>query len=1059
MATRLIDLPFTSGINESTDETVAQLPVMTELTNYRLTRAGRLEHRLGVQDVPLTNVVTGGSSSSPDLNKAQGIHDRTLLAGGHAFTALSVGEWACQGTVSRFVPHDSVSVLSQSAVSFTHQSCASVHGFLVVIGTDTGATFPRVQIRIIDEVTGANVWSGSVGFTSGGSPNNRGRVVACDTNAVIVFQDIDTGNIYGTTRDLAVLPFADFPTETLIVGASVSYGFDAAPVDTSRYIVATYRSTTGRIDLRLLDATTHATQAQIDFATGASYVTCLYYGDLYYLAWCDTAANVVRVAVYQNTGTFVQVGATQTVATGISGSYFRPVLCGDGSTTGVIVGYTEAFASTTVLAGVSYKTTFRRVTDASVIAGSSYPIENYWLASKPFVSTSTTFVGSLHQPCVWLANYVANAADTDRSYFLATIPFGAGAGAFAALPVFEASASPSQATPLPASDMWQPCEVVASSAGQRVWETAFLETFRGAGTANPQSRVQSYRFGDASNSMRARQRCVVDCQGSFAVLGGAPRFYDGSWMTEIGIPHGPTIIEHLPDTGGSMTSSATYRYVFVLEYYDAKGQRILSYPSSPYSVTMGASDGEVFFDVAVPKLWAAPNAALRDPRTSTVSLRAYRTSANVGTVFRFSPGGTYGTTAGPYGSSIIQYIDSNADTDIAANEAVYVQVGNALSNYRAPPCRFGCEHEGRLVVAGGWNPNEARVSKLFFPGEGIQFTESASFIISSPEPITGCASLDGSLVLFSARSVYTVTGDGPTDDGVGSFSTPRKLPGRIGCVDWRSVVTREDGVFFRSADGVYMLPRGLGSPVFVGSAIREKLRQYPETLGAATATRAVSPNVDDHDSEQVVAWLVGDAEEPTTVAIFMLSLSTNSWTQVSLPSSGGNPQVVLGVWRDITNSSDVLAFVREDLDSAVTGSILVENPGTNYDRDISGSFEPLLAGGWKTGKIFPFGFGGRGSIRSIRLVGDCLAATTLTPTIYSDDNPTGYTSGVLTFAAGRFAVEIPFRRRDLAWVQIQVADPTTGSGNRGAGLRFNGLALEVEMEGGLHRTAPNERST
>ncbi len=1054
MATRLIDVPFTRGIDESVDETVAALPAMTELTNYRLTRSGRLEHRLGVQDVPLTSNINSGTGATPDLNKVQAIHGRTLIAGGHAYTNLSLGEWVCHGSVSRFVPYDSATVLSQARVSFTHQSCASVFGFLVVIGTDSGAAIPRVEVRIIDEVTGATAWVDEVGiFTGLGSPNNRGRVVACGNTAVVVFQNVDNGNIYGTSRDLSVLPFADFPTETAIVGSSVFYGFDAAGVDSSRYIIAHYITSTGRIDLRQLDATTHAPQVQTSFVAGGSYVTCLYYAGLYYLAWTDTAANVVRVAVYQNTGTLVQVGSTQTIATGLT-VYFRPVLCGNGSSNGVIVGYTDSYAGFIPGSG-SYRTTFVAVSSASVTGSTYGPILNYWLASKPFVSAST-FVGSLRQPCVWLANYVVNTNETDRSYFLATIPVGT-SDFGERYPVLEASASPSMATPLPSATDWQPCEVVESTNGQSIWETALLEVFRGVGTSSPQNRVQSYRFGDASRSMRARTRCVVNCQGSFVVLGGAPRFFDGSWMTEVGIPHGPTVMSSLPDTGGSMTSGATYRYVFVLEYFDAKGQRVLSYVSSPYSVTLGALDGEVFFDIAAPAIWAAANAqGVSDPRYSAIAISTYRTAANVGTVFRFSPPRVFG---GPYSNGLSIVTDSNSDASIAANEAIYVQVGNALSNYRAPPCRFGCEHEGRLVVAGGWNPNEARASKLFFPGEGVQFTESASFVVTCPEPITGVASLDGSLVLFTARSVYTVTGDGPLDDGTGSFSTPRKLPGRIGCLDWRSVVTREDGIFFRSADGIYTLPRGLASPVFIGASIREKLRQYPETLGAATATRAVSSSVDDHDSEQVVAWLVGNTESPSGVAIFMLSLATNSWTQVVVPESASNLQVVLGVWEDITNSSDVLAFARRDLDATVVGSVLVENPGSGYDRDISGSFEPLLAGGWKTGKLFPFGFGGRGSIRSIRLVGECLSATTLTPTIWSDDNTSGYDSDVLTFTPGRFAVEIPFRRRDLAWIQIQVADPVTGSANRGAGLRFNGLALEVEMEGGLHRSAPNERST
>ncbi len=1045
MPTRLIDLPFTGGLNEAVDETVAQLPTMTELTNYRLTRAGRLEHRLGVKEVSVTTTISpSGLGATPDSNAVQAIYGRTLVAGAHAYSATGLGGWVCNGSVSRYVPYDSFSGLTESATSYTNPSCASAFGYLVVIGTDNN-DLSRVDVRIFDEATGAQVWVDEVGIFTGANPDNRGRVVACGNTAVIVFINIDSGTIYGTSRDLSVFPFAAFPTETVVAVSSTVYGIDAAPVDSSSYIVSHYVSGTGRVNLTRRDAGTHSAIATTSLVAGGSYATCLYYAGVYYLAWTDTAANTVSIALFN--GAFAQIGATQTVASGLT-VYFRPVLVGNGSSDGVYVGWTQTASGT-------YTTAFRAVTSAGALGTTYGPYGDSVLASKPFLS-NVGFVSGQIQPSVWLSNYNPNSTETDRSYFLVTIPIGTSTSS---RPPLEMSASPSAAArELTVLD--QVSEVVESTGPmQNIWQTTFLEVFRGLGTTTPQSRVQAYRFGDASRSLRARTRAVVPCQGSFAVLGGAPRYFDGAWMTEIGIPHGPTVLTAAPDTGGSMTANGVYRYVFVVDYYDAKGQRQLSYVSSPYTVTMGALDGEVFFDIGVPAIWAAPNAVqVSDPRR--VAVRAYRTAANVGTVFRYAPAQSFpnGKAAGPY-SSVITYIDDNSDASIAANEAIYVQVGNALSNYRAPPCRFGCEHEGRLVVAGTWNPNEARVSKLFFPGEGIQFTESAAFVITNPEPITGCASLDGSLVLFGERSIYTVSGDGPTDDGAGSFTSPRKLPGRIGCVDWRSVATREDGVFFRSADGIYMLPRGLASPVFIGAAIREKIREYPETLGVATATRAVSASVDDHDSEQVVAWLVGNTENPTSVAIFVLSLSTNTWTQFVLPEAPSNLQVVIGTWFDFLGGSDVLGFVRRDITSSTAGSVLIENVGTGYDQDISGSFEPLLAGGWKTGKLFPFGYGGRGSVRTIRLVGECLSATTLTPTVWSDDNEAGYVSDTLTFTPGRFAVEIPFRRRDLAWIQIQVADPVTGSGNRGAGLRFNGLALEVEMEGGLHRTAPNERST
>lgn len=1053
MATRLIDVPFTRGIDESVDETVAALPAMTELVNYRLTRAGRLEHRLGVTALGLTLQVVSSNGGKIDFTKSQGINGRFVATSGHGHTALTFGQWSCNGSLSRYVPIDSFPGLGISSRDYDSPSATSIFGFLVVAARETLAQ--SVKVVAFDEATGVPVRRWTAGSVAG-SPDNRARVVACGTTLVVVTQDNATGIISQETVDMTSVPLANLGALTTVaVAAAPNAGFDAAPIDEFTYLLSCYEGGAA-VYLRVIDAATGATLSSAAIAAAGGYTTCISSGSQRYMAWMDSALQTVRAAVFDSA--LVQIGATQTVGTAtstvLSTNRFHPVL--GVYSGGVIVGWVNS--SSVATGGTTYstfRTNFRELSSAAVLGTTYGPLYGTYLASKPFF-TSTAFVEGIAQPAVWLANYNPTTAELDRSYFLHTI-----GTATDSLFTLEMSASPSAAVAIGTvmGTLPQVCEVVANTGPYipTTMQTVLLENFRGVGTSTPQRRAQVYRFGDAARSMRARTRCLVPAQGGLAVLGGAPRYYDSSWLNELGIAYGPTIMDAVPAATGSMTPGATYRYVFVIEYFDNKGQRVLSYVSSPRSVTLGGGDAQVNFCIQGPVMWAEANASsISDPRAPVV--RAYRTAANVGTVFRYAP-----ATGSPNGVSVGSaetiYQDVNSDASIAGNEAIYVQVGNALSNYRAPPCRFGCEHEGRLVVAGGWKPNEFYSSKLFFPGEGIQFTESAAFVGVCPEPITGMASLDGSLVLFGERAIYTVTGDGPLDDGTGSFSTPRRLPGRIGCVDWRSVVTVPDGVFFRSLDGIYMLPRGLASPSFVGGAIKESLREFPETLAAATCTRAVASSVNDHDSEQVVAWLVGNAESPTSVAIFVLSLSTNSWSRVSLPTEGGNPHVVMGVWNDLANGTDVLAFARRELESTETAALQVENPGTGYDRDISGSFEPLLAGSWKTGKLFPFGFGGRGSIRSIRIVGECLAATTLTPTIWHDADTAGATHDTLTFAPGRFAVEIPFRRRDLAWVQIQVADPTTGSGNRGAGLRFNGLALEVEMEAGLHRTAPNERST
>lgn len=1063
MVSRLIDLPFTRGLDESTDDTVLAPPGMVDLVNYRLTRAGRLEHRLGVADQSCATSVYNFTGDRPEGNKPQALYGRFLAAGGHGYTCLTQGAWLCVGSVSRFVPTESYPAYQESSRSFDSASCASVNGFLVVLGTENPNP-GTAQAVVFDERTGEPVFRVSFG-RAGGSATVCSRVVASGSNAVIVWLDTATGDIVGNTIDLSgTYPLALSADVTIVAAATAAAGIDAAPLDSSAFIVSYFVGANAA--MRLVNSTTFATilgPALVSDGAGTKLTTCLatVTPRNYYLAWLNTTTRNVVVAVFDNTLT--QVGANVILGnapgTVFSTDNFHPVI-GRRSSSEVVVGWTDSY-----VVGVfqTYRTTFRDATNAAA-AGTTYgPMYGYYLASKPF-RTSAPFFEGFAQPAVWLANQNPTVTDFDRSYFLMLL------GEFSSVTNNEAcswemSASPSAAVSairLLGQQLQVPEVVLSTTTGPFNWQTVHQESFRGLGTATPQRKLQVYRFGDGAISFRARTRQVIPCQGSFVVLGGAPRYYDTDRLVELGMAHGPTVIRATSAATGSM-APGDYRYVFVFEYFDGQGQRCLSYVSNPMVVTVAPGDAQVNFEILASAAWAFTNTTTDlDTFRRNLVVRPYRTGLN-GTVYRYSPptASPNGTFAGPLlAFGRIQLQDVNSDLQIAGNEAVYTQVGNALSNYRAPPSRFGCEHEGRLVLGGGWNPKEFTVSKLFFAGEGIQFTESASFKIPPiTEDGTGCASLDGTLVLFSERSIYAVIGDGPTDDGAGGFTQPRRLPGRVGCLDWRSIITTDAGVMFRAADGFRLLPRGLGATMFIGAPIQNKTRLYPETLGAAVVTRQVAPGVSDHDSEQVACWLIGNAEEPTAVKIFTYSLLTQVWAEVSLPEDVSNLQNVLGVWRDLVNNTDVLGFAREEIATSVAGSLLVENPGTNYDRDISGSFEPLLAGSWRTGKVFPFGFGGRGTIRALRLVGECLAPTTLAPTVYSDANPAGYASSTLTFAAGRFAVQLELRQKDIEWVQVGMADPTTGSGNRGAGLRFNGLALEVEMDPGLIRLPAANRST
>lgn len=1048
-----IEVKFIKGLDESADETVTAPESLTECLNYRLTRAGRLEHRLGVTSVNVDSVIQSGFGRTPTSSEAMGLYGRFLAAGGYGYTCLSNGVWTGLGSISRLVPLNTYSSILNSEETITGATCASAGGYLCTVAYIPASDLARVVV--VDETSGVTVWTQSIVESGLALP----RVVACGSTFIITYQ---VGTTIKATSFSTGVPFGSLPAvSTLIVNATAasSGGYDVAPFSSTQFLITWCNTSNTDVFVGLVDANNLTGAATlVDIADGGASkiaTVCGAPGEGIYACWLDSSSLKIR---YQALTTgLAPIGGILDVATTNSTSLYgfgRPVI-GRRSATQAIICWTDSYVTGNY---GTYRTSFTPVTNAPSVLTSLGTQYGVGLASKPFQASAS--FGAQQTPCVWLINVPRSTQAIDSSYFVIQLGlFSGGVGAAGNTTCsWELSAADFKATPSFKGAGCLLSEVALSTAsGTPRWNVAHLVAFRGKLSSTPQVGVETYAFGDGALSQRYRARALIPAKGTLAITGGAPRYHDTSRLIELGMCHAPDIVSAVADTTGSM-GQGNYQYVAILEHYDTQGQRQLSAVSAPVSATVGVGQAQVQLEILVPSFWASPNfgTATGIDRRHVVC-HIYRTGNN-GTVFRrVTP------NAGAPGAYLpdrgrIFYVDTLADSSIQGNEAVYVQVGNVRPHFRAPASRFGCQHGNRLVFAGLWKPNEVKVSKILFPGEGIQFADFASFTITCPEPVTGVASLDGILVIFSARHVYTVAGLGPTDDGVGGYGDPEPMPGRVGCIDWRSIVSTDLGIYFRSAEGIYLLPRGLGASAFVGSPVKNKLQQFPETLGATLVTRAVAKGVD-ADSDTTVSWLVGDAEDPTTVRVFTFSLTTQTWSEAAYPDRVTNKQVSIGPWHDVANDTEVLGIVRRQIEPSSTfpGSIQVENVGVGYDADDADEFAPVLGGEWTTGKIFPFGFGGRGTVKALRLVGDCIAPTKVSVTVWSDLDPAGTTTEHDFGEVGRFAVETRAKDRDVRWIQVRASDTALGQ-YVGAGLRLNGIALDVEGESGLARTAPGRRS-
>lgn len=356
------------------------------------------------------------------------------------------------------------------------------------------------------------------------------------------------------------------------------------------------------------------------------------------------------------------------------------------------------------------------------------------------------------------------------------------------------------------------------------WESVLPE-YGDNGGATQIATIRIYRHGDIAdgNGEETSTRQLLQFNGSGFIPGEQLMQWQGGQL----LPSLPLIgpeISVAAGTTGSLTPSSTYQYVAVFFYTDEFSAAHNGTPSQVATVDLAAGEDSVTVSVD-------PSDTFGDPWRVAI----YRTEAN-GTVFYLL------TDSVRPGES---YEDIAADTSISDNAIFYTESGE-LAHDAAPASRFGCVGKLRLWLAGQDNPFRVSFSMESLRGEVPAFPDFPGYFLDFDATITGLAAIDDTVIVFTEREAYLVTGDGPDRIGNGSFQV-RPIGMGIGCSDWRSVCTTPSGVFFGGNQTIWLLPRGFAAPLNIGAQITDTLRAYPITISAVLA---------DYGEQQAVHFLL-----------------------------------------------------------------------------------------------------------------------------------------------------------------------------------------------------------
>ena len=311
---------------------------------------------------------------------------------------------------------------------------------------------------------------------------------------------------------------------------------------------------------------------------------------------------------------------------------------------------------------------------------------------------------------------------------------------------------------------------------------------------------------------------------NFLFVGGFLQSYDGVNCSEQNFhffPEGVLVAALTPDAlqeveialgfGGGL-SAGFYQYQVTYEWTDNYGQTNYSSPSLPVSLTTNNGDA---VQLTLPTLRVTAKENSRTP----VTINIYRTQANEPVFYKV------GTVVNDPTVNILLFVDSQTDFAIASNMPIYTS--SQVANSAPPSCSLITYFQNRVMLSGLEDPNVIWFSQNVFDfsqwnAVAPAFSNLLTVGVDAWHgDITALGWMDDKLLIFKDQTIYTMNGDGPNASGGGNeFPSPNSLLSTVGSTNQNSLVVTQNGVFFKSSKGIYLVDRGLQTS-YVGAAVED----------------------------------------------------------------------------------------------------------------------------------------------------------------------------------------------------------------------------------------------
>ena len=790
LASQLIDIPFSGGVDTKTTPELVEPPALLEAQNVVFTDGGTLVKRNGYQPLGLDVLGGGTVVNGRALATYQGELLQISELGALYSYSDSQDAWISRGTSSPLVIADNAVIRNSYTQSNPDGDTAG--GVTVFAWEDTRG---GVRASVIDEATGAVLLPDQSISATGSAP----RVVAVGTTLVVLYAD--SSALYMRTLDTQA-PTA-FATAILLDSSMPASGcrIDAKGYDSNACIAAWHYSGQTRVAFVVPAAGSvgHPPNGYADpvnVAMGASAaVDVIFDGTLFWLQGASGSGLYGAV--------LTQALATSSGPTVIDASVSVVNVTGSVSGT-TLTSYYEITAAATYDHYLSYNT----LTAAGVAGVAAVGMRSLGLASKYFTNAERGYLlavfESALQPTVFLLDVTVSAgtAFTWNVVGKGQPQLSGGLADSGQIPkAFEAEAG-----------------TFSTAAPTRVQITSQQTATDGTVTTYTSFflvGIDRLDFTFAS----ATSFNSVEAGGNLLLAGGVLNMYDGQSVVEHGFHLFPEDFTATPATSGGSMADGTYGIQVVWYWQDAQGQIHRSRPSAVFQFTITGGGGNGSCALVIPTLRVTAKTGTRTAPIAAV----FRTSSG-GTLYQRVGNGSADPVTAPVYSTVsadtVNFSLTVADSAIAANEIIYTQ-GGTLPNASPGACSQIATSMARVWLAGiVGQPLAAAFSQRIVPGVPVEFANSL-YLVTDPRgrEITGLGVIDEKAILFKQAAIYAVAGDGPDSTGNNNlFTEPGLVTSDVGTVVPESVAITPVGLMFQTSKGKYLLDRGL-SVSYIGAAV------------------------------------------------------------------------------------------------------------------------------------------------------------------------------------------------------------------------------------------------